>query len=204
MQRQPRGSQQKNGIRENAEPEQLKQLEQWSSESLTKLNLAKERVDTWEQELKLGWQEVRKRFQIFRQEKVNDAKPSIDYCKRDLDSAQARGRPDNGWFYRNLVNHHPRTFEDEIEFLQERLDNAYQKLKEVGNYKTYLEFKRYKEKCKSGVKDAQDLIYFTASWVSVIPDLVMIRYLNLLTHFRFSIRPLSCQAQAPRLLQSPS
>ncbi|MCJ1241032.1 hypothetical protein MMC14_009036 [Varicellaria rhodocarpa] len=163
-QRQPRESQQENGMKGNAEPEQL---EQCPSESLAKLNdwkyfqtfqqwrvnLAKERVDAWERELEIGRQEARKTFKVFRQEKVDDANSSIDFCQRDLKSAQARGKADDGWFYR-----HPRTYEDEIEFLQERLNNAHKKLKEVGNNNTHLEFKRYKEKCDSSVKDAQDNI----------------------------------------------
>ena len=163
-QRQPRESQQENEMQRNAEPEQL---DQWPSENLTKLNdwkdfqifqqwrvkLAKDRLDAWERELELERQEARKTFKVFRQEKVDDAESSIDFCQQDLKSAQARGKADDGWFYR-----HPRTYEDEIEFLQERLNNAHKKLKEVGNNNTHLEFKRYKEKCDSDVKDAQDNI----------------------------------------------
>ena len=163
-QRQPREGKQENGTQGNAEPEQL---EPWSSESLAKLNdwkdfqifqqwranLAKDRVDTWERELELGRQEARKTFKVFRQEKVDDANLSIDFCQRDLKSTQARGKAENGWFYG-----HPRTYEDEIGFLRRRLDNAYKKLNEVGNNNTHLEFKRYKEKCDSDVKDARDNI----------------------------------------------
>ena len=149
----------------NAKPEQL---EQQSSESLAKLNdwkdfqtfqqwrvnLAKERVDAWERELELGRQEVRKMFEVFRQDKVNDAKLSIDFCQQRLKLAQARGKADDGYFY----DFPTKTYEDEIEFLQSRLDDAHKELKEVGNNNTFLEFKRYKEKCDSDVKDAQDNI----------------------------------------------
>ncbi|MCJ1241798.1 hypothetical protein MMC14_009804 [Varicellaria rhodocarpa] len=153
-QRQPRESQQENGMKGNAEPEQLEQLEQLEqcpSESLTKLNdwkdfqafqqwrvnLAKERVEAWEQESNLGQQKARKTFKVFQQKKVDDAELSIDFYQRDLKLAQARGKANDGWFYR-----HPRTYEDKIGFLRRRLDNTYKKLKEVGNNNTHLEFKR--------------------------------------------------------------
>ena len=171
-QQQPCESQQKNGTQGNAVPEQLKQPEQWSLETLTKLNdwkyfltfqqwrvnLAKERVDVWERELDIGRQEAKKTFEVFRQEKVNDAESSVDFCQRDLESAQARGKADDGWFSCNPVNPHPWTYEEEIGFLRGRLDRAYEELEEVGNNKTHLEFKRYGEKCDSDVKDAQDNI----------------------------------------------
>ena len=159
-------SQQENGTQENAEPEQL---EQWSSESLAKLsdwkdfqtfqqwqvNLTKDQVDAWKRELELELerQEARRTFKVFQQVKVDDIELSIDFCQRRVESTQARGKVDDG-----LVYGRPRIYKNKIGFLQRRLDNAYREQEEVGNNNTHLEFKRYKEKCDSDVKDAQDNI----------------------------------------------
>ena len=62
--------------------------------------------------------------------------------------AQAQGKADNKSFY-----YHSNIYEDKIGFLQRRLDNTYKELEEVGNNNTHLEFKRYKEKYNSDIKD---------------------------------------------------
>ena len=66
-----------------------------------------------------------------------------------MELAQAWRRPNNRLFY-----YHPKINENKIKFLQKRLNNVYKKLKEVGNNNIYFEFKRYKEKYDSDVKDA--------------------------------------------------
>ena len=88
---------------------------------------------------------------------MNDAKSSIGYWQRELGSAQAQEKFEKG-VNDGLASVQLNTYKKEIKSIQGMLDDSYKELEEVGNNNTHLEFKRYKDKCNSGVKDAQDNI----------------------------------------------